>query len=370
MLSPKKTYAFLAAFLTVLAPSSGAGAALYGFSNVNPYTPEEEILKIDYLPTNIRNYRQEMRDNLLMLIDFAKKQNPDFKIITHEGQELLTKSLWEYNLDGYNRARRYKINAEDPAFLFHREYEDREPEENTEAYRYLHLVDAVALNNLYCGTGKENAVTRKHRLGLITVESCPTEEAFDRAIVSSVLDKKMIYGFTDADKAFKNILNQPVINDSAQNVQEVADAKNILLAIDDSAYNDKDAFVNDLLKTNYDIIIMQPLFRHRQRFSPEDIRSLQFKKNGSRRLLIASMNVSEANPRDYFWNPKWKIGSPSWLVRPSFVEKDSVIAAYWDSNWQKIISRHFKDIVATGFDGVFFTGIENHQYFEHLTPLE
>ena len=34
------------------------------------------------------------------------------------------------------------------------------------------------------------------------------------------------------------------------------------------------------------------------------------------------------------------------------------------------MSRHFKDILEEGFDGIFFTGIENYQYFEQQTPLE
>ena len=97
---------------------------------------------------------------------------------------------------------------------------------------------------------------------------------------------------------------------------------------------------------------------------------MQYKKNGTKRLLIAQMNVSEANGRDYFWQKDWQVGYPSWLVRLSFVDEDSVIAKYWAVEWQRIIARHFKSIVDSGFDGVFFTGLENHLYFEKQTPLE
>ena len=46
------------------------------------------------------------------------------------------------------------------------------------------------------------------------------------------------------------------------------------------------------------------------------------------------MNVSEANGRDYFWQKDWQVGYPSWLVRLSFVDEDSVIAKYWAVEWQ------------------------------------
>ena len=47
-----------------------------------------------------------------------------------------------------------------------------------------------------------------------------------------------------------------------------------------------------------------------------------------------------------------------------------IITKYWHPEWKKIISRYFKDIINEGFDGVFFTGIENYKYFEDQTPLE
>ena len=34
------------------------------------------------------------------------------------------------------------------------------------------------------------------------------------------------------------------------------------------------------------------------------------------------------------------------------------------------MSRYFKGIVDSGYDGAFLTGLENHRYFEQQTPLE
>ena len=369
MLLPSLKYGIMAFLLTGTAVFP-AVAGLYGFNSANPYTSEEKILDMKYLPTQIRNYRAAMRENLQMLIDYAHKNKPDFRIIVHEGQELLYRSSWEDACDGYNLSRRQKGSINDTSFLNHGKQISLEPKPDTPEYKYLHSVDAVAVNNLYCGSGKEHDITFNHNLGLISIDHCPSEEAAEQAVVRSVLDKKILYVFTNLDQAFSNIASQPLINDSARNVGNVDEAGNILLMTDDSRYTSKDKFVQDLSRTNYDIIVIKPLFAHRQRFSPDDIRRMQFKKNGSRRLLIAEMNVSEASPQDYFWHKNWKIGQPSWLVRKSFVDRDSVITKYWNENWRRIISGHFKDILATGFDGVFFTGVQNHLYFEQQTPLE
>lgn len=358
----------VAAFM-LAALLNNAAAGLYGFHHYNPYTRQERILNSSTIPQNIFNYRKAMRDNLLMLIRYAKAQNPAFKIITHEGQDLLTKSRWEYDREGYNRAR-LEAEAKDDSFLFHHNFTEQEPKRYTDAYDYLQLVDAVALNNLYCGKGKENQVAKNHGLSTITIEQCADQNALEGSQVSAMIDKKITYGFTSLADAFNNTGDHNSLNDSSKNIEEVDDAQNILIITDDSRYSSKEAFVADLLKTNYDIIIMKPLFANHERFDAEDLRRLHFKRNGSKRMLIAELNVSETSPQDYFWQKDWAKGSPSWLVRESFSSPDGIIVRYWDPEWQKIISRYFKDIVNEGFDGIFFTGVENYHYFEDQNPLE
>lgn len=346
-----------------------ADAGLYGFTDYNPYTKEERILHLSKVPEKIDNYRAKMRDNLLMLIRYAKQQNKDFQIVSHEGQDLLTKSLWEYDREGYNRAR-IQENAQDDSFLFHKNFEEQEPNRYTPEYEYLNIVDAVAVNNLYCGQGHENKVAKNHNLTSITIEQCPDADAMEMARITSSLEKKASYFFVDIKDAFNNIDDHVNINDSAQNVFKPSDAQNILIINDTSRFDTKENFVNTLLKTNYDIIVMKPLFNDVERYAVEDLQKLHFKKNGSKRLLLAEFNVSEASPSEYYWHKDWKLGKPSWLIRQSFDNKDSFITQYWHPQWKQIISRHFKDVMGEGFDGVFFTGVENYKYFERQTPLE
>ncbi len=361
---------YIAVLTGLLLASTDAGAGLYGFDKTAPYSHEEKILRMDYLPDSIRNYREAMRDNLLMLIDYARKHNPDFQIISHEGQELLYKSRWEYELEGYNRVRAQKENANDPVFLFTKDLGNPEPQPNTPLQRYLYSVNAVVLNNYYCGAGQEEKITVNHGLGHISIEQCADEQELDRAVVRSLLDQRAIYPFVDRRRAFRDLVSQPLINDSARNIHNVQAAKNIAFLLDDRDFSSAENMVKAISDSNFDIVVINPLFHARQAFDAADVRRMQFKKNGGKRLLIAEMNVSEASPQDYFWKNRWHKGNPSWLVRESFVTPGAYITRYWAEEWQQIISRHFKDIVATGYDGVFFTGLQNHNYFEHLTPLE
>ena len=372
MLSLKK-HIVLSTLIASLAFSTKAGAGLYGFTEPNPYTHEETLLGMQEPPEQIINYRDNMRANILMLADYAKKQRPNFQIIAHEGQQLLCKSLWDSHLSGYNNARLLEINAVDPSFLTsqHKNSTLTEPEIGSLARRYLSTLDAIALNNIYCGNQPlQEAFWNKHDVSTIAIENCPDDNTFDQAIIRSAFDKRLFYGFDNPQYAFNDIAHQPLINETAKNVTAVKNAKNILLLLDDGKFAQKADLIKALRNTNYDIVIINPLFHEHTPYTPEEVRSLQFKKNGTRRLLIAEMNMSEATANAYYWHPEWKIGNPAWLNRISFVNDNAVITSYWHPEWKKIISRHFKEIVSSGFDGAFLTGLENYRYFEKLTPLE
>ncbi len=369
MLLPKYIIG-ISLFLGLFAPLSEANAGLYGFDSINPYTEEENILHMAYLPEKIINYRNEMRNNLLMLIDYAHSQNPDFQIISHEGQDLLTKSRWEYALEGYNKVRLQKISIDDPYFLFNQNISLLPTIEGSPEHRYQNAVDSIVINNLYCGKGYEQDYTFNNNIGHITIEHCQTEDALDRAVARSLLDEKAIFAFTNKSLAFSDIKSQLLINDSARNIKKVSQAKNISFLLDDHLYDTAEDMIKAISDTNYDVVIIKPIFQNSYPFTKEDIKRLSLKKNGAQRLIIALLNVSEASYKDYFWNPHWKLGNPSWLIRESFVSPNTYITQYWNEEWKTIISNYFKDIVTTGYSGVFFTGIENHQYFEHQTPLE
>lgn len=345
----------------------GVSAGLYGFTTANPYTRDELILDLEVAPKQIINYREKMRDNVIMLADYAKERHPKFEVIIHEGTDLLEKGLWEYHLDGYNEAQRSGLNAADPTFLA--KLKEQVPERQnigTSARRYSKILDGIVLNNYFCSP---DTVSAPKNLKLISLDKCNSEEAFDEAIQDSVGRNALLYAFTNDKYAFKNTKNQIIINENARNIASVKEAQNIDFILDTSLYPDKFAFIEDLRNSNFDIIVI-PAFFAGKPFSSEEIHSLKFKKNGTRRRIFAVYNISETNDNQYYWKPGWKINNPQWLKRLSFVDKENIITEYWHPQWKKIIANYFKGIVDIGFDGAFLTGLENYKYFEKQTPLE
>ena len=358
-------------FVAVLALVSNASAALFGFSEANPLTQEEKKINLPAPPRKIINYRQALRDNINMIADYAHAHNTDFQIILHEGEELLNKSLWEYHRDGYNKIRNKFNPKEDTSFLYKLPSEgDNNMIAGTALPEFSNKIDAIALNNVFCKNRKLSNVLKQSALRLIAIDYCSTTEKYEEALQEAFGENILFYGFTNLNNAFNNISKNLLINENAKNIFSMQDAKNILFLTDDSNYTKSYDFIRNLQNSNYDVIVIPALFQNKEPFSPEDIQSLKFKKNGTTRLVLAEMNITEASPLMYYWKKSWHKTAPEWIARASFVNKDSYIARYWHPDWQKLLGKHIQGIIQTGFNGVFITGIHNHTYFEAQEPLE
>ena len=352
--------------------TTSASAGLYGFSDINPYTREEQILEVVSPPYDIPNYRALMRNNLYSLIKYAKSQNPDFQALLHECDDILYKSLWEYHLEGYEQARKLGLKADDPSFLVRnaKDIPEQYLQDNNISQDFYKLVDGVAYNNLYCSPIKITSQLKDSPIKVISISACPNLKMYEQAAELSASEQTLFYGFIKPSQAFKYIAHQPIINENANNIFKLSEAKNISFLIDDSRYKSKAEMLQDIAASNYDVVVINPLFHTQTPFSDKEVSSMRYKRNGARRLIIAMQNVSEAFKLHYYWQKDWNKTRPDWMIRKSFSSQDAFITRYWTAEWQKIISDYTKSIVDSGYDGIFFTGIENHRYFEHQTPLE
>ena len=154
-------------------------------------------------------------------------------------------------------------------------------------------------------------------------------------------------------------------------------------------------------------------------FTPDDIKRMQVKPDGSRRIVLAYMSIGEAESYRYYWHPDWseplrvaesgavadesdedaedapdnakgkkpaakkpatgkykilkvpRLSAPIWLGRENEAWPGNFLVRYWEKGWQDIIygspSAYLDRIVAAGFDGVFldrvdaFTGVADER---------
>lgn len=353
-------------FCTALFISTNVCAGLYGFTEADELPPPEHL---NVPPRRILNYRKDMRDLLVSIAHYGKSRTPNFQVLTHEGQYLLDKSLWEYHLKGYNHIRHNSKPVDDFSFLS-MDIPEIIDETPAGVYRYKDAIDGVVVNNHYCHSNPVNYLISQEDLALFSIEQCPSEQALDDAIIQSIQDKIAIYPFTDIRTAFQDVYHQLIINENANSVTSLNQAKNISFLISDEAFSSPYQMVDAIRRSNYDVVVIRPVFHNEIPFTPEDVRAMKFKQNGARRLILSLFNISEISETDYLWKKRWYLKRPDWIVAKSLSTQGSYIVKYWTPEWKYLVSRYVKSIVDSDYDGVFITGLENHSYFEQNKPLE
>lgn len=124
------------------------------------------------------------------------------------------------------------------------------------------------------------------------------------------------------------------------------------------------ATVSALAASRYDMVVVDDVATQ-PGFSAEtmaaNVARLQRKADGSRRVVIAYLNVGQAENYRVYWHKGWRIGSPSWVLGLDPEGWDgNYPVAYWNAAWKEIIAGDgglIDQIAAAGFDGVYLDWI-------------
>lgn len=132
-------------------------------------------------------------------------------------------------------------------------------------------------------------------------------------------------------------------------------------------YDDR---IDTLGNTNYDMLVVEPGFNFTE--SPYDtvriVNSLSEKPNGDKRLLIAYVDIGQAEDYRDYWKNDWVAPTQDTQGVPDFLVSidpdgwtDNYPVAYWDVRWKSIWLDN-DGIIATlanqGFDGIYLDWVE------------
>lgn len=309
------------------------------------------------------NYKQLMRTFVQNISSYSKTINTNFKIIPQNGIELST------------------TNGEISG---------------SAAIDYLKAIDGVGQEDLFYGYDDDNQATplatQSYLIAFLDsikangVEVLVTDYCWDYDKVDDSYERNFSRGYISfaAPERYLNVIPtypNPIFHENNNDITDLSAAKNFLYLIDPSNYTgDKNAFLQDLQDTNYDVLIIDAFFfdsnGNMQWLNLNDINSLKTKKNGGKRLVFSFMSIGEAESYRYYWNHVWDAdgdghpdgGSPEWLADENPNWPGNYKVRYWYSEWQAIIygndSSYLKNILDNGFDGVYLDIIDAFEYFE------
>ncbi len=133
---------------------------------------------------------------------------------------------------------------------------------------------------------------------------------------------------------------------------------------------DEKSAIDALGQTVYDMCVVEPGFNFKE--TPYDttylVSKLRKKPDGSRRLLVAYVDIGQAEDYRSYWGDDWVAPTETQLGIPDFmitVDPDgwsgNYPVAYWNATWQDIwLGKNgiIEQIANYGFDGVYLDWIE------------
>lgn len=309
--------------------------------------PISFLLSCASSPPKEINYREEMRDFVIEIAEFARVQDPDFIVIPQNGHDLLLK------------------------------------EEEEIASEYLSVIDGLGQESLIFGYYGDNTNTpfdsREYLLQfletakrdgktILVTDYTDEDQKSKRSYEINAINGFLSFSAPIRELTFIPDSSEFIKNENGKDIHTLSDAQNFLYILNYENYETKQELLSALSKTNYDIFIMDAFFDENT-FTKKDIEQIRIKADGGRRLLISYMSIGEAEEYRYYWDNDWDIEELTWIEEENPDWPGNYKVRYWNKDWQKLIygtkNSYTQKIIDAGFDGVYLDIIDGFWYFEN-----
>ncbi|CAM3541630.1 endo alpha-1,4 polygalactosaminidase [Thalassospira profundimaris] len=306
-----------------------------------------------------KDFVEEMRDYVIAISRWAKSYRSDFSIIAMNGLELtefLEKTLFATR-GVAEPARNYLraldgILVEAPFYGFDKYGEATNAEETKYILGYLERLKLEGLQYLAVDYTENRSDMDKARAQLRGLDA-------------------LYYAAPPPGMQLSSLAKVPSTPFGANPhvIDNIREAKNFALVLDSSPYGTKDAYVDALVATNYDTLIIDPFHRGTIPLTYDDMKRLRYKKTGTPRNLISYLNIATAETYRYYWQSGWRAGSPDFISEGNLMARwgQENHVHYWSREWQSIIfgseNSYLGNIMKLGFDGVLMAGIDEYSWW-------
>ncbi len=128
---------------------------------------------------------------------------------------------------------------------------------------------------------------------------------------------------------------------------------------------------NELVGTHFDMYVLEPVITEKGQAGfniaglIKDIKDYNKTNYNKEPIVLAYVDVGQAEDWRWYWQNGWGIGNPDWIVAtdPNDWEGNYPVA-YWHPQWQRIViyghrgKSHVQEILRAGFDGIYMDWVE------------
>lgn len=281
---------------------------------------------------------EKMQEFVINLSNWAHGRKSDFIIIPQNGSELAFNYLWPE--DGLNEA-------------------------------YLNAVDGFGIEELFWFYSYSPDEERLNMLRTL-IQYKPvlvSEMVQHKNDIPLAYAKNINEGFLcfvrDSSNYYYEHIPDTIIAENSNDIITMQDAKNYLYLIGSDAYADKNAFLNAIAATSFDVVLID-LFFGEQMLTSSDLSAIRQKACGGKRLIIAYISIGSAERYRYYWQENWKLHHPNFIRKAYDGYPDEFWVRFWDKDWQEIIygsdDSYLGKIINAGFDGAYLDNTEAYYY--------
>ncbi|HRZ41540.1 MAG TPA: endo alpha-1,4 polygalactosaminidase [Bacteroidales bacterium] len=280
----------------------------------------------------------QMQDFVVHIAEYARQFDPDFIIIPQNGVELCFNHT--DSSSGFHNLYRSSIDGLGIEELFYNG--DYSPDE--ERIRLLRK----------CQTSKK----------ILVSEYVSNSTHLKDAYAKNQQEGFICFARTAGNYHYQQIPDT-VPGENSSDISTLADAQNFLYLISTDLFASKQAMLNAIKATNFDVILID-LFFDGEALDSTEIQQLKIKNNGGQRLVIAYVSVGSAENFRYYWQDGWSLHHPSWLKKKYEGYEDEYWVEFWEKDWQDIIygndDSYVKRILNAGFDGAYLDNVEAYYF--------
>ena len=119
--------------------------------------------------------------------------------------------------------------------------------------------------------------------------------------------------------------------------------------------------IGQLAASPYDTLVLDT------NLARADVQRLKRKPDGKRRLVLAYINIGEAEDYRPYWKKVWEKQPPEWLGASNAFWKGDHRVRHWHPDWQKIVFGSplslIGGLIAAGFDGAYLDRVDVYQFW-------
>lgn len=113
--------------------------------------------------------------------------------------------------------------------------------------------------------------------------------------------------------------------------------------------------------SNYDMVVIEPIYTEAEN-TDYPIRATLAHLHQNRRIVLAYIDIGQAEEWRTYWQSGWRIGTPTWIVANDPDGWDgNYPVAFWHPEWKQIWlgpNGLVADLARQGFDGVYLDWVE------------